>query len=260
MKQIGLKLWSTNKQYVKPALELFANGVYNYIELYVEPDSLSYLEVWRNLDIPFILHAPHTMSGLNPALRECETRNFELIEQVDKYRKALNPEYIIFHPGVDGTIEETICQFSALSLKYPEINKHMLAENKPFRGLSGRTCVGATPSEIKTILDSANIGFCLDFGHAIAAANSFKKNWHQFADAFLLLTPNLFHLSDTDMAAEIDSHLNLGAGNCPIAEIVDTIPAEAMMTLETAKDPQQDLDDFTKDVEFLNVSPKCTHN
>lgn len=251
MKQIGLKLWSTNKQYVKPALELFANGVYNYIELYVEPDSVSYLEVWRNLDIPFILHAPHTAYGLNPSQKDCRSHNFELIDSVDKYREALNPKYIIFHPGVDGIIEETIRQFRELSVKYPEITKRMLVENKPLLGMQGQSCVGATASEIKAIINSVGIGFCLDFGHAIAAANSLKKSWMPFVKELLGLNPYLFHLSDGEMMSEMDSHLNLGAGNYPIAKIANILPDEAIVTLETAKDAKRNLREFVEDVEFL---------
>ncbi len=39
----GLKLWSTNDYYISEAIRLYKEGFYNYIELFIVPDSLKYI-------------------------------------------------------------------------------------------------------------------------------------------------------------------------------------------------------------------------
>ena len=59
MYKIGLKLWSINTDYyLKEAERLFNDNLYDYIELYVVPDTLDTLEQWHRLNIPFIIHKP----------------------------------------------------------------------------------------------------------------------------------------------------------------------------------------------------------
>ena len=43
--KIGLKLWSLNENYIKPARELFKEKIYDYIELYAVPSSLEKLSL-----------------------------------------------------------------------------------------------------------------------------------------------------------------------------------------------------------------------
>ena len=249
--KLGLKLWSTNDFYIEHAVSLFEDGRFDYIELFVVPDSLEYLKLWKELEIPFILHAPHSLSGLNPSRSECEGRNFELIEQVDEYRKALNPKYIIFHPGVEGSATETIRQFCEIRKKFPELHKIMLVENKPRKGLNGERCIGFAPAEIERITYACGINMCLDFGHALAASNSLEIPWEIIMDEFLWQEPAVYHLSDGDINAEIDGHWNLGKGTYPIAKLAELLPGGAMVTLETAKDESRKLNDFVHDTEYL---------
>ena len=56
----GLKLWSINTDcYYEDAKKLYDNNIFDYIELYVVPDSLDTLSTWQKLNIPFIIHCPH---------------------------------------------------------------------------------------------------------------------------------------------------------------------------------------------------------
>ena len=190
------------------------------------------------------------MSGLNPSLPKCEVRNFELIEQVDEYRKELNPKYIIFHPGVDGAATETIRQFCEIRSKFPELHKIMLVENKPRKGLKRERCIGFAPAEIERITHACGINMCLDFGHALAASNSLGIPWEIIMGEFEWQEPAVYHLSDGDINAEIDAHLNLGKGTYPIAKLAELLPSSAMVTLETAKDESRKLNDFVQDTEY----------
>jgi hypothetical protein len=45
---IGLKLWSTNENYIEEAKRLFDNGIYQYIELYVIPNSFEKIDLWKD--------------------------------------------------------------------------------------------------------------------------------------------------------------------------------------------------------------------
>ena len=75
---IGLKLWSTNTDhYLREAKKLYAEGVFDYIELYVVPESLKCANEWKTLNIPYVIHAPHSAHGINLADKNCEDRNIK---------------------------------------------------------------------------------------------------------------------------------------------------------------------------------------
>ena len=49
MYKLGLKLWSINTGfYYEEAKKLYAQGIFDYIELYVVPDTLDTLPKWKN--------------------------------------------------------------------------------------------------------------------------------------------------------------------------------------------------------------------
>ena len=249
--RFGLKLWSTNDFYIKPALSLFEKGVYDYIELYIVPGSVGLLELWRELKIPFNLHAPHSFSGLNLAQKICESRNFELIEQVDEYRKVLDPEYIIFHPGLDGYLKETLRQFFRIKKQYSEIFKIAVVENKPSLGIDGEKCIGSMPEEIIEISNKTGIRFCLDIGHAICTATDGGHDFMGMIHSFLKLSPGIYHLSDGITESSRDSHLNYGTGDYPLQRILELLSKNAVMTVETDKASKENLNDFKKDIEYI---------
>ena len=69
MYQIGLKLWSVNTEhYYQEAARLYAEGMFDYIELYVVPGSIAALPKWKEQKAPFInrfLHLPRSKSIAN---------------------------------------------------------------------------------------------------------------------------------------------------------------------------------------------------
>ena len=160
-------------------------------------------------------------------------------------------EFIIFHPGIEGTLEETIRQIGEIRRTCPETHNLMLVENKPRFSLKEEDCRGSAVDEITEILNRTEVGFCLDIGHAICAANSSELNWRESLANFVGMQPLMFHLSDGNINSEKDTHLNYGKGNFPIPEILNLMPKTAMISIETEKCSVTDLNDFKKDTEKL---------
>jgi deoxyribonuclease IV len=252
--KIGLKLWSTNTDfYYNEALRLYRDKCFNYIELYVVPGTLETLPKWQGLNIPFIVHNAHFMNGFNLAKKESREDNFKIYQETKRFADALKAEYIIFYGGVDGVIEETALQLKSLN------EPRALIENKPYRALpnkmNGVTCRGSSPDEIQYVMQETKCGFCLDFGHAVCAANSQKEDHANFIELFLTLAPTMYHLTNvSDLTSEHDSHAHLGCGQLDIRSLLKKIPRDAMTTIETEKSSKEDLKDFVEDVQWLQNS------
>ena len=256
MYKLGLKLWSTNTDnYLQEALRLYNKGIYNYIELYIVPNTLNTLDKWNKLKIPFIIHCPHFAHGFNLAKKEKMKSNQKIYKEVKEFADRLNARYIIFHGGIDGNIEETAQQLSNLE------EPRALIENKPYRALpnkmNGEFCRGYSPGEISYVKEVSKCGFCLDIGHAICSANSQKIEPYAYVECFLKLKPDMFHLTDnTDISFEFDSHPHLGTGELDLNKIKKILPVDATITLETTKDTKDKLDDFINDTKVIrNIAP-----
>ena len=244
----GLKLWSINTDcYYEDAKKLYDNNIFDYIELYVVPDSLDTLSTWQKLNIPFIIHCPHFAHGFNLAKAEKRISNKRIFEEVQKFADGLNVPYIVIHGGIDGDINETAKQLADLK------DSRALIENKPFRALpnkmGGEFCRGYNVEEIKTVMEFSGCGFCLDFGHAICAANSLNVDYFDYIKDFMKLEPKMFHLTDiSDIKSEYDSHPHLGQGQLELKKILQMLPDDAIITFETVKDSQSNLNDFVEDM------------
>lgn len=247
MFRLGLKLHSTNKNYVAPAKKFFSSGVFDYVELSIVPDSYeSYGAMWKDFDVPYVIHAPHFGKGMNLAQRECKKQNIKMAEETIKFANALHAETIIFHGGTDGNIEETIGQLRDIC------DERIVIENKPRLSLYNNcVCVGHTPQEIFHIMSEAGVGFCLDVGHAFFAANSLQRNLFDYFQEFLSLRPKLIHLNDGLTNSLYDQHLPFGKGNFDIRRVLQCLPSEASITIETEKNETYALRDFEQDVRYL---------
>ena len=177
----GLKLWSTNDNYVKEAVRLFEQGIYNYIELYIKPGSYDkYIDIWKQLRIPYVIHAPHFLAGMNLAIRGNIDNNINMAKESIKYADDLKADIIIFHPGIGGKEEETVYQLKQIN------DGRIVVENKPYQTIDGSAiCNGHSPEQISYILKEASVGFCLDIGHALCAAISMKSNPYQYYKEYL---------------------------------------------------------------------------
>jgi len=243
---LGLKLGSPDFSYEKDINDLWQKKAFQYIELLAVPNSYkNTIDFWKQFKIPFVIHAPHSGHGMNPSIKEKEIENAEKIKEAFEFANALNAEWIIFHPGVIGNLNETVRQFS------PYTDNRFLIENKPVIALDGSPCLGTKPEEIQFLKEKLGIGFCLDFGHAVCAANSLKKEPMEFIKEFLELKPQMYHLTDGFFKNEKDEHLHYGKGDFPIREFLSLIPKDAKVTNEAKHDFKDSLKDFLEDVEAL---------
>ena len=200
--------------------------------------------------ISFIIHAPHFAHGFNLAKKEKEESNLAIYREVKQFADELDAQFIIFHGGIDGDIKETARQLASFN------EPRALIENKPYKALpnkmGGEFCRGYNIDEIKLVKETAKCGFCLDFGHAVCAANSLGVNVYDYCKDFLQFKPNMYHLTDlNDITSPYDSHLHLGTGELDFKQIFDMIPSESYITFETVKKSKEDLNDFIEDMEWL---------
>lgn len=251
MLKFGLKLFNINTPMITDAQKLYEQNIFNYIELYIIPNSYNLnIELWSLVEMPFIIHAPHYREGMNLSVKSCFKNNMKLAEESIKYANKLNSEIIIFHPGIGGKIEETANQLKKIN------DKRIVIENKPFYGLNNELCVGYSVEEIKYVIEDVKCGFCLDIGHAICSANKQGIDQIVYIEKFIDLKPKLFHLTDGDYNSVYDSHYNFGKGNFPIKEIISRIPNGSMITNEAKRNFNDDLQDFAKDIKYLKEECK----
>jgi endonuclease IV len=239
----GLKLGSKDKDYTND-IKLFYNiGYFQYIELFALSetfrDTISY---WKQFNIPMVIHAPHSMAGMNLSLKESRETNKQKLQETFWFADELNAEYIIFHSGINGTTEEMINQLS------PFADSRCLIENKPVKGLKDEKCIGATLDEISFITSELKTGFCLDFGHAICAARSLQKEPLQYIKELSQLNPVMYHLTDGNYSSEYDSHFHYGKGNFPLGDILKLVPSGAKITNEAKHNSDSNLEDFGEDI------------
>jgi deoxyribonuclease-4 len=256
----GLKLWSINTDfYYGEAKRLFNEGWFDYIELYVVPDTLDTLPIWKtlcNYGIPFTLHAPHFIHGVNLADKSKENFNFKIFGQVKEFFTELNADYIIVHSGMDGHINETVRQLKNITVKDAMLTTHYLIENKPYfvyfdKTNSLKNCVGSTIEEIVFAIECTGFGFCLDIGHAICASNSLKLKPYEYLAEFNKLNPVCYHLSDNFIDSKTDEHMHLGQGNYDFKKIFAIIDTGKNIAIETNKHSRENLNDFIEDMTWL---------
>lgn len=250
MHKLGLKLWSVNTDYYyEEAKKLYNRGIFDYIELYVVPDTIGTIKKWQKLNIPFMLHAPHFAHGLNLAVENKFEFNRQIYKQVEIFRQELNAKYTVVHSGIEGNIDEVIRQLNIIK------PKNFIIENKPYIAPLGdnKLCRGYSVEEISEIINRTSCGFCLDIGHAICSANSQGKEPYSYIEEFNKLNPVMYHISGNDINSDKDKHLHFHQGNYNYKKIFDIINNNSYVSIETNKDNKTNLDDFIKDIEWLNA-------
>ena len=245
--KFGLKLWSTDSGLIKEAERLIKENVFDYIELMVIPDSE--ILPFQKINVPYIIHIAHEGLGLNIADKKKKEFNLKVINQSIEWANKLNAKYLILHPGFE---EIEIAKDFLTKIN----DKRILIENMPKFGNDNEKMIGFTPEEIKE-LKKDKFGFCLDFGHAIKAAASLKRDYKQYIKEFLKLNPQVFHISDGMLNKEHDVHLDIGRGEYDLKFLANCIKENKSkyLTLETPKDNldscKQDLENLKKLKSFL---------
>jgi deoxyribonuclease-4 len=244
---IGLKLYSTDVELIPDIRNLRRKDYFDYIELYIVPDSYEKtIEKWKGIDVPFVIHAPHTAHNVNIADSELRESNMEAYRQVKSFCNSLKSSYIVSHAGSDGTLEETIHQLRMIG------DDRIRLENKPNVGLNGEVCRCCAPEEFEKLLKEGVLqGMVLDFGHAICYAAHCGLNYRHIIEDFMKYSPSIFHLCDGIYSSHTDMHLNIGKGEFNIKELLNYIPHDAMVAVETPRSSKENLDDFLKDIQIL---------
>lgn len=244
MFNIGLKIGSKDIQYTEEIINYFEQGFFQYIELFTLTETYNEtISYWKQFHIPFGIHAPHSAAGLNLACVANRKANESKINESIKFADSLKAKYIIFHSGTNGMPGEVINQLK------PFADERFLIENKPIRGLDGSTCVGSVYGDLKLIIEGIGngCGFCLDFGHAICAANTLKRDPIVFIQELNRLTPRVYHLTDGDFYSELDSHLHYGKGTFPLKNLLSFVPDSGMITNEAKRECIASLEEIRLD-------------
>lgn len=252
MAKFGLKLGVGEKALASAARDLWAERRYDFLELYVPLDAkASDAENWTWYDGVLVLHAPHSAGGFNFARRDMRKSNFRCLEMMDGLRRSLSPEMAVFHPGIEGDAGETVRQIAGLRAEFPALHRAMLLENKPRLGLNGETCLGASPREIRDILEATGCGFCLDARHAVAYAAWADVDWRNAIGEFAALGPKLWHAADGKLSDQVDSHDHFGEGDVPWAQMACFWNEDTPVTIECRKARDKQLRDFLIDLRRL---------
>ncbi len=253
MHRLGLKLWSTNiDYYLTEAQKLYEDKVFDYIELYVVPNTTQYIQKWKNTKIPFVLHAPHFMHEVNLADESKREYNSIIYNELLEFKNQLNAKYIVFHGGTEGCIDETIQQLSHIVKDFPAC---FLIENKPYRAPLGRKkiCRGANIEEIKKVIEAVGCGFCLDIGHAFCTANVLNIEPYNYLKLFNSLSPQCYHISDNDINTSVDNHMHIGSGTIDFEKVMAIISSKCDIAIETDKSSKYNLLDFCEDIKKIKA-------
>ncbi len=245
--KIGLKLYSTDTGLINESTELLQKVFFNYIELYIIPGSFNNtIPAWKGLECPYVIHAPHSIHGMNFAHPDMQETNELHFREAQYFADSLSADIIIVHGGNNGSFDETIRQIGLLN------DKRIALENKPKRGINNEVCVGWSPNDFHKALESQVINkTVLDFGHAAVSAIASGIEVMNFVRNFTTFNPAVYHLSDCDISSGMDNHLNFGKGNLNLDRLLSFVPEGALLTIETPRDPLNSLKDFKNDVLFL---------
>ena len=204
MIKYGLKLWSKNKEWFPKAISLYNEGIIDFIEFFIVPNTLREVEILK--EVPIVIHAPHFTFGFNISnLTEDSLSIFK--EQVIKTADFFNSEYIIVHAGVGK--EQEVFQENVAKLQ----DKRILIENMPRRGFvasDGDLCFGSTVDDLEFIKKECGLDICFDFSHACSSAFSQGLDYKEYISTLLeKLNPFYFHISGNEKETEQDKHMNL---------------------------------------------------
>lgn len=225
--KFGLKLWSINTDLINQAVHLIDEKVFDYIELFVVPDSdiKPFL-----IDVPYIIHIPHHRFGVNIGEDTIREYNLLKINESITWADRLNARYLILHAGHGSMLHAT-------DLLRELSDSRLLIENMPKVGLDGEAMIGYSPAQIEELIGDSDMGLCLDFGHAVKAAVSLGVDYKEYVQEFMGLEPRMFHVSDGTLGEEKDEHFNIGEGEYDFGFMMGCIGGSGMemVTMETTR-------------------------
>ncbi|NPE27409.1 TIM barrel protein [Methanococcoides sp. SA1] len=240
--ELGLKLWSTNINLIENSIQLIENNIFDYIELFVVPntDINPFL-----IDVPYIIHIPHEKFNVN--IGECSKKlhNSKMITNSINWADELNAKYLILHAGY-GSLDNGISFLDTID------DNRLLIENMPKIGIAGESMIGYSTEQLEILLNDKR-DLCLDLGHAIKAACSMQIDYKPFIEEFIdKFKPKMFHFSDGISNNEKDEHLKLGDGDYDLQFLKKSIlkNKSQYVTMETPRLNQKSL---SEDRENINI-------
>ncbi len=251
----GLKLGIGETTLARTAEALWRQRKFDFLELYLPLTArVEDAALWTWCDGEIILHAPHSVGGFNFASASLRNSNRAMLEKLAALVHAMRPLRVVFHPGYDGTESECLRQIEALRKEWPELHRVMLLENKPLTALDGLLCLGASPVDMRHLLDEAECGFCFDVRHAIAYAANAGLPWLDTVREFAQFIPAICHVADGNIEEYVDSHLHFGEGNIDWNVVGELLSFDTRVTIECKKDPAANLNDFLEDLAWLKAA------
>ncbi|MFV0626689.1 MAG: sugar phosphate isomerase/epimerase family protein [Alphaproteobacteria bacterium] len=257
MKKYGVKFWSRNildtPEIIEDISRKTKEGIFDFVEIFAYKDTFE--RTAQKLyplfkDVHVNIHASHGSFGFNTALKENFIENQKQFNEAQKFADLFKSEIIVTHPGYEGNeslLEETIRQFNLFK------DNRLTVENLPHVSDNNDKYSffqGSSPESISAIMSETKCKFCLDFSHAICAANSLKIEPFEILKNFENLSPNVYHICDGTFEKKYDEHLHIGAGDYPLKSIIENYSAKnAMLTLETGVYPS--VPDWEDDIRKL---------
>ncbi len=167
-------------------------------------------------DMVIQVHAPFNdinISSMNTQIRKASIK--EVVKSFD-LAVLLDVGMITVHPGLysplakawGGTTKSLLESLDIISDEAEERNIKVALENMP----AGFPTTGVYPDEIASFIESSDLGFCLDVGHAFTAGA---------LDEFLTFDPINVHLHDNDGSQDL--HLSLGDGKIDFEMVLDRL-------------------------------------
>lgn len=239
--KFGLKLWSINSDLINQAVHLIDEKVFDYIELFVVPDS----EIKPFLiDVPYIIHIPHHRFGVNIGEDTIREYNLQKINESITWADRLNAKYLILHAG-HGSMQHATDLLRELS------DSRLLIENMPKMGLDNEAMIGYSPEQIEELIGDRDVGLCLDLGHAVKAAVSLGVDYKEYVQGFMRLEPKMFHVSDGTLKEERDEHMGIGEGEYDFGYFLHCVK-ENPFQLITIETPRKDKGLLHEDIQNIN--------
>ena len=242
--KFGLKLWSINTNLIDQAVSLIDNKTFDYIELFVVPDTQISPFL---IDVPYIIHIPHEKFGVNISDPVAKEYTMQMINESIAWADRLNAKHLILHAG-HGSMQHATDLLRGLS------DSRLLIENMPKVGLGGEAMIGYSPGQIEELIGDGDMGTCLDFGHAVKAAVSLGVDYKEYVQGFMGLEPRVFHVSDGGLSGERDEHFNIGEGEYDIGFFmgcVGEMRADRLVTVETPRLNPNSLGDDIRNCKHL---------
>ncbi|MDW7726678.1 MAG: TIM barrel protein [Candidatus Methanoperedens sp.] len=247
--KFGLKLWSINTNLIDQAVHLIDEKIFDYVELFVIPNS----EIKPFLiDVPYIIHIPHEKFGVNIGTPSAKERTLQKINESIAWADQLNAKYLILHAG-HGSMQHATDLLRNLS------DSRLLIENMPKVGLENEAMIGYSPAQIEELIGDSCMGLCLDFGHAVKAAVSLGVDYKEYVQGFMGLEPRVFHVSDGRLGEEKDEHLRIGEGEYDIGFLMRCVERNnsVLVTFETPR-IRQSLDEDMEELYILKNTIRLT--